>query len=122
MDKRIVWLRIAYWTAAIADFIVAGLVLIPSRMGVPSYVYPMGLMSAVAFSWGIMLIFADRNPIERRWMLIPTTVVVTLLGVVALQAGLTGIVPLIRIIPSVVASVIVSTILIYSFMSARDLI
>ena len=61
MDKTIRWLRISYWLAAIADFVVAILCLIPSRMGVGQYVYPMGLMSAVAFSWGVLLLFADRE-------------------------------------------------------------
>jgi 4-amino-4-deoxy-L-arabinose transferase-like glycosyltransferase len=54
---------------------IAILVLIPERMGVPSYVYPMGLMSAVAFSWGCMLVWADREPIPRRWVLLPTILV-----------------------------------------------
>lgn len=121
MDKKIGWLRIAYWTAAIADFIIAILALIPSRMGVTHYVYPMGLMSAVAFSWGVMLIFADKNPLERRWILIPTSLVVTLLGVVALHAGLTGIIPFVRAILTVIITVIVLFILIYSYMNARNL-
>ena len=79
MDKKIRWLRIAYWTAALADFVIAILVLIPARMGVSNYVYPMGLMSAVAFSWGVLLILADRHPLKRRWILIPTIIVVALL-------------------------------------------
>ena len=121
MDKKIRWLRIAYWTAAIADFVIAILVLIPSRMGVTQYVYPMGLMSAVAFSWGVLLILADRRPLERRWILIPTILVVALLGMVGLHAGLTEVMPLIRIIPSVIVSIIVLAILIYSYMKTRDL-
>ena len=121
MEKKIKWLRTAYWTAAIADFIVAVLVLIPSRMGVPQYVYPMGLMSAVAFSWGILLIIANRKAIERRWILIPTSIVVGLLGVVGLHAGISGILPFIRVIPVVSASVIITFILIYSYVISRDL-
>jgi len=121
MDKKIKWLRIAYWTAAIADFIIAILALIPGRMGVTHYVYPMGLMSAVAFSWGVLLIFADRHPLERRWILIPTMVVVALLGIVGLHAGLTEVIPLLRIIPASSASIIVLSILIYSYMNSRDL-
>ena len=35
----------------------------------------MGLMSAVAFSWAVLLIVADRKPVERRWVLLPTTLV-----------------------------------------------
>ena len=120
MDKKIRWLRIAYWSAAIADFIVAVLVLRPARMGVTHYVYPMGLMSAVAFSWGVLLIIADRNPLERRWILIPTMLVVTLLGIVGLHAGLTGLIPWVRIIATSIVTFIVLSILIYSYMNARD--
>jgi hypothetical protein len=79
MRSRIVWLRISYWVGAIADFVLAIIVLIPERMGVPSYCHPMGLMSAAAFSWGLMLIWADRKPLERKWILIPTMIVVLLL-------------------------------------------
>lgn len=122
MDKKIRWLRTAYWTAAIADFLIAILALIPERMGVENYVYPMGLMSAVAFSWGIMLVFADKKPLERRWILIPTSLVVTLLGAVVLHAGLTELIPLIRAIPTLAVTIIVLFILIYSYMNTREII
>ena len=121
MDQKVRWLRIAYWTAAIADFVIAVLVLIPARMGVTNHVYPMGLMSAVALSWGVLLIFADRQPIERRWILIPTSLVVALLGIVALHAGLTELLPWIRIIPTSIVTIAVLSILIYSYTNARDL-
>ena len=121
MDKNVKWLRIAYWTAAIADFVIAVLVLIPVRMGVTHYVYPMGLMSAVAFSWGILLVFADRHPLERRWILIPTILVVALLGIVGLHAGFTELLSWIRVIPVFIVSIIVLLILIYSLMRSRDL-
>ena len=120
MDNIIRWLRIAYWTAAIADFIVAILVLIPARMGVTHYVYPMGLMSAVAFSWGVLLILADRQPLQRRWIIIPTILVVALLGIVGLHAGVTGVLPWIRIIPVSIVTIIVLSILIYSYRNARE--
>jgi hypothetical protein len=82
MKKQIIFLRLSYWTAAIADFCIAIFVLIPERMGLTQIVYPMGLISAVAFSWGILLLIADRKPLERRWVLIPTIIVVALLSVV----------------------------------------
>ncbi len=84
MDNRVKWLRISYWAGAIGDFALAFLVLLPERMGVPSYVYPMGLMSAVSFSWACMLIWADREPIERSWVLLPTILV----GAMLLLAGI----------------------------------
>ncbi|MBT8382571.1 MAG: hypothetical protein KJO59_09460 [Ignavibacteria bacterium] len=79
MRKQIIQLRISYWTAAIADFVVSVIVLFPKEMGLSEIEYPMGLMSAVAFSWGILLLIADRKPLERRWILIPTILVVALL-------------------------------------------
>jgi len=48
-------------------------------MGVTEIVYPMGFASAVAFSWAVLLLVADRKPLERRWILIPTILVVTLI-------------------------------------------
>ena len=90
MDNRVKWLRVSYWAGAIGDFAIAILVMLPDRMGVPSYVYPMGLTSAVAFSWGCMLIWADREPIERRWVLLPTILVGTMLllaGIYSIYVG-----------------------------------
>jgi len=121
MDKSVKWLRISYWLAAIADFMVAISCLIPTRMGLSQYVYPMGLMSAVAFSWGVLLLFADRDPFERRWILLPTILVVGLLGIVSIHAGLTALLPLSRTVVSSSATVIVLSILIYSYLNARNL-
>lgn len=79
MNKPILLLRLSYWAAAVADFGVAVLVWIPERMGLSETVYPMGLASAIAFSWGVLLLMADRDPFRRRWILIPTVLVIALL-------------------------------------------
>ncbi len=80
--KEILLLRLSYWATALADFYIAIIVLMPERMGLTEIVYPMGLVSAIAFSWGIILVIADRRPMERRWILIPTLIVVALLTMV----------------------------------------
>ena len=72
MNKQRNLLRASYWVAAIVDLIIDILVMIPEIMGVTGFVYPMGLMSAVAFSWAVLLIIADRKPVERRLVLLPT--------------------------------------------------
>ena len=115
MKQHIILLRTSYWVAAVADFIVAILVLIPERMGVSGFVYPMGLMSAVAFSWGVLLIFADRKPIERKWVLPPTILVVFLLGIAGIYAVIMNVIPFSRIIPSLAAVVIVLCLLVYTY-------
>jgi drug/metabolite transporter (DMT)-like permease len=114
-------LRLSYWVAAIADFIIAVLVLIPQRMGVTDFVYPMGLMSAVAFSWGIMLVLADRKPLERRWVLAPTILVVFLLGSAVAYAGISGLIPAEQIMASTAAVVAVLGLLIYTWFKTRSI-
>ena len=90
MTKSILLLRLSYWIAAIADFIIAILAWIPERMGVTEIVYPMGLVSVIAFSWVVMLLVADRKPIERKWILIPTILVITLITIVRTKFSLDG--------------------------------
>ena len=82
MTKPILLLRLSYWAAAITDFVVAILFLMPERMGETKITYPMGLASVVVFSWVVILIVADRKPVERKWILIPTIIVVTLITMV----------------------------------------
>ncbi len=90
MSTEIKLLRASYWSAAIADFFIAVTVLMPERMGLTEFVYPMGLTSAIAFSWGVLLLFADQKPVERRWVLLPTILVITLLSAVRLWFSLDG--------------------------------
>ncbi len=71
-----------------ADFTIAILVWIPERMGVAEIVYPMGLASVIAFSWGVMLLIAERKPIERKWILIPTILVIALITIVRIKFSL----------------------------------
>jgi hypothetical protein len=119
MKDKVVWLRISYWVAAIADFVIAILVLIPERMGVTEFVYPMGLMSAVAFSWGVMLVIADRKPMERRWVLLPTMLVVFLIGIAGAYAGIKDLIPIGRVIASSAATIVVLGLLIYAWFKTR---
>ncbi|PVV27139.1 MAG: hypothetical protein B6D79_03965 [gamma proteobacterium symbiont of Ctena orbiculata] len=90
MNKAVLLLRLSYWIAAIADIVVAVLVWMPERMGVSSTVYPMGLASVIAFSWAVMLLIADRRPLQRRWILIPTMLVVALIAAVRIVFSLEG--------------------------------
>ena len=84
MKKQILFLRLSYWIAALADFAIAYRALIPQKMGLIDIAYPMGLTSAIAFSWGVLLLIADRKPMERRWVLVPTILVVGLLIMVGI--------------------------------------
>ena len=113
--QRKTWLRISYWTAALVDFAVAILALITEEPAADGFVYSQGQFAAVVFSWGVLLLMADRKPFERRWILIPTILVVALLGLVALISLLADLIPVSRGLPAVVASVLVVTLLAYSY-------
>jgi hypothetical protein len=90
---KILLLRVSYWTAAVADFCIAGLVLMPEKMGLERIEYPMGLTSAIAMSWGIPLLMVDRRPLDRKWILIPTIIVVAALITVRTIFALKGFIP-----------------------------
>ena len=119
-DQHTLLIRASYWVAAIADFIVAGLALIPARMGVETFVYPMGMMSAVAFSWGVLLLVADRKPVERKWVLLPTSLVVFLLGIAVTYAGFADLIPLPQVFGSATAVALVLALLLFTCYKTRD--
>ena len=79
------WLRISYWAGAVADGIVGVLMFFPeigrAAYGDPSfeatadYRYAMRFGAALMLGWTLLLLWADRKPVERRGVL-PITVLV----------------------------------------------
>lgn len=120
MKSKITWLRISYWTAAIADFGIAVSVLIPERVGLTEFVYPMGLISVVAISWGILLLIADRKPMERRWILIPTMIVIALLSGVRIYATISGMIEF--SIAYLIIGIIMLSLLAYSYIKSKSFV
>jgi len=120
MKNKIVWLRISYWAGAIGDFLIAIFALIPKRMGVPSYCYPMGLLSAVAFSWGCMLIWADRKPLDRKWILLPTILVGIMLLIAGIYSVCVGAIPIRQYFPNFIIFPAIVALWSFSYYNARD--
>jgi hypothetical protein len=112
-------LQVSYWLPAIADFVYAIIILSPSRAGVSEYVYPMGLFAAVAFSWGIMLILATKKPMERRWVLIPTIIVITLIAIANVYSYVIDAVDLNLIVPRVILGLGLIAFLSFSYWKTR---
>lgn len=133
MDKRIVWLRISYWTGAILD----GLWVIPmvfpkigmAIFGIEGMAIDGGLRYALAVGaslmagWTCLLIWADRRPVERRG--------VALLTVVPVIAGLRlseiylfayGYVTVADMIPSWIMGALVLALFIYAYVNSRGLV
>jgi hypothetical protein len=111
MDKRIFVLRFMYWLGAVFDALVivpmmfpqaaSALLGIPSFSPGPDYRYAMALGSSLMAGWTVLLLWADRKPIERRGVLLITLFPV-LTGLIAADVyavasgfvGLTGMVPI----------------------------
>ncbi len=95
------WLRVSYWTGAIADALAAVAMWFPEAGGAlyrmegfepgADYRYAMRLGASLMFGWTVLLVWADRKPLERRGVL-PITVLVILglasAGAYAVRSGL----------------------------------
>jgi len=91
MNTTVRWLRISYWVGAVADAGAAAVMLSQAIFGYQSpltrytpevpYRYAMGLGGSLMLGWAILLLWADRRPVDRRGVLLITNVVI--LGLVA---------------------------------------
>jgi len=115
-----IWLRTSYWAGAVADVAIGVLTLIPSRMGETEFRYPMGLAASLMFCWAGILIWADRMPLERRGVLIPTMAVIVGLVAAGAYAVASGIFPLQRIIPTTVLGCLLIGLFSFSYFNANS--
>jgi hypothetical protein len=82
MDKKIMWLKTAYWTGAIADLIFGiKLMFFPKIVGfiwgLETPIQGTDLMwskyfGLMVFSWTFILLFANKKPLERRIVILIT--------------------------------------------------
>ncbi len=94
--------RLAYWIGALVDAVMVVPLLVPSVAGAmlgidrfaPSadYRYAAGLGAALMAGWTALLIWADRDPVARRGVLLltlcPVVVGMAAAGVYAIRSGL----------------------------------
>ncbi len=116
--RAIIWLRVSYWAGAVADVGVGVLTLIPARMGETEFRYPMGLAATVMFCWASLLVWADRKPLERRGVLLPTVAVVVGLMASGAFAVAAGILPLHRIVPTSLLGIVLIALFVFSYLKA----
>jgi hypothetical protein len=104
MAAGVRWLRISYWVGAIVDAVAAAQMLYPPLFAfgmkptafVPGadYRYAMGMGASLMLGWTALLLWADRQPMERRGVLPLTTAVVAALAANEVQAVRAGFLPL----------------------------
>jgi len=118
--NQVTWLRASYWAGAVADVVIGVLTLIPARMGETEFRYPMGLAAAVMFCWAGLLVWADRKPVERKGVLLPTIAVVGGLMASGVYAVASGIFPLQRIIPTTILGILLIALFSFSYLKSGN--
>ena len=119
-------LRICYWIGAIADVLAACLMLFPSWGGIfygipdfkpsPEYKYAMYLGASLMLGWTVLLLWADRKPVERMGILIITVFpVVAGLALAGLYAVLNNYISFGRMLPTWIFQLVISVLAIYSY-------
>jgi hypothetical protein len=122
------WLRISYWVGAIADAIAAVVMFFPEAgrtvYGLtdfePSadYRYAMWLGASLMLGWTVLLLWADRRPLERRGVLPITVFVIAGLASAGAYAVSAGLVPLPNMIPTWGLQLLLVILFLYSYFRA----
>lgn len=84
MNRGTALLRISYWIGAITDAVAAVQMLSPSLFGLMNdipgfapradYRFAMGMGASLMIGWTVLLLWADRRPVERKGVLVITVV------------------------------------------------
>ncbi|MDH3729084.1 MAG: hypothetical protein OER77_16255 [Myxococcales bacterium] len=118
------WLRASYWVGAIADAIAGVLMLFPqagrAMYGTVfepgfDYRYAMGLGASLMLGWTVLLLWADRRPVERRGILLITVFVIFGLALAGAYAVNSGLIALPRMVPTWVFQAFLVVLFSYSY-------
>jgi hypothetical protein len=124
-------LRFSYWFGAIADFINAVAMVYPPLMALMLNLdkAPTSLDSRLAlfmgaslmFGWTVLLIWADRKPVERKGILLITIFPVIFgLGLTTLYGFLKGYIPLKGAIPIWILQIFLTALFLSAYLFARE--
>lgn len=129
MRNPTMWLRISYWTGAIADGIVAAAMFAQAILAQSSplsdyvpetpYRYAVGLAGSLMLGWTILLLWADRKPVERRGVLLITDVVILGLMASGLFAVSADFMSLTSVVPMIVFQMLLIVLFTSSYIASR---
>ncbi len=94
-SKKIVLLRIAYWIGIVLDalafvqmaFPALGKKMLKVTMEIePDYVFAINLGAGLMLAWTLLLLWADRKPLERR-MIVPLTMIIIVWNTFTMRYG-----------------------------------
>lgn len=94
MKKSIRWLRTSYWTGAVIAGLAALQLLVPKLFAATNqlsnfhpdsaYTYVAGMGASLMLGWTLLLLWANRKPMERKGVLV-ITIVPVILGLVVTE-------------------------------------
>ena len=127
--RQILWPRIAYWAGIIMDAIAAVQMLFPRLLvrayGIdlvptPEFSFAMRYGAPLMIGWTVLLVWADRKPIERKDILLITAfpVVVGYVAIV-IYAIAAGFATLGQMIPALIIQAILLTLFTVGYWKAR---
>ena len=112
-SKRILLLRIGYWIGIVLDalafvqmaFPEIGKAMLKVSMETgPEYVFAINLGAGLMLAWTLLLVWADRKPVERR-MIIPLTMIIIAWNTFTMRYGVrTGLVPAETMMPQMIVA------------------
>jgi hypothetical protein len=129
-QNQILLLRISFWAGAIIDLLAAIQLLLPqlwaSMDGFSTYTpnttlnFALAVAASLMFGWTLLLIWADRKPLERKGILIltvfPVILGLALNNVLAVTSGLRSAA---STLPELAVQVVVGSFLTFSYVNAR---
>jgi hypothetical protein len=131
-NNSVRWLRISYWAGAVLDAAAALSMLSPDLFATVNglsgfhpdieYRYAMGMGASLMLGWTVLLLWADRKPLERKGVLLMTLVPVVLgLVVNEVIAVRAGFLPLLATVPIWILQALITGIFLFSYLNARKL-
>ena len=112
-SKKILLLRIGYWIGIVLDalafvqmaFPEIGKAMLKVNMETgPEYVFAINLGAGLMLAWTLLLVWADRKPVERR-MIIPLTMIIIAWNTFTMRYGVrTGLVPAETMMPQMIVA------------------
>jgi hypothetical protein len=129
MKNAVLWLRISYWAGAVLDLLAGLTMLFPALFTInnqlssfyptPAYRYAMGMGAPLMLAWTILLLWADRKPLERK-SLLPITLLVVFGEVInEIVAATTGYIAGTTLIPTWTIQAVLIALFLFSYWNAR---
>lgn len=126
MKNQTILLRVAYWTGAVLDGIMVFPLLFPKVAGIMFKItdfnpgvdtrYVMYVGASLMLGWTILLIWADRKPIERRDVILITACPVVIGLIIANIYGVScGFIRLENILPTLILQALILSLFVFGY-------